>query len=294
MSWGADYAGVDGNKPPHWPDFLRAAGSFVSIRASYVYYDPQHKAYHLSSDPTFERDWQGVPASLPRLAYMFPVPEATQSPEEQVACFVATVNAHGGLRRGKDFPPCLDIEFPRGIAGTGLDRAGVMAWLRRAVAALRAAFGVAPMIYTSGRVWNDDDTDCLGDPPAPDLADCTLWLSRYPYKTRIAAVLPPPAIGSVALPVPTPWGDEWFAWQDQGDAFGVPGFSATADVDTFRVARPGDRGGHVAGYQRRLGLPTTGTYDSALEAAVIAVQRDSGLAQDSVVGPETHCAIVWR
>ena len=233
--WGVDYASVDQNAAPNWTMFQRAGGSMVWIRASYAYYDQSHRAWSLAHDSAFTRDWAAVPKGITKGAYFFPVMSASQTAEEQVAAFAAAVKAGGGLEVGIDFPPCIDVEFPQGIAGTGLDRAGCLAWLKRAVAAMRSTFGCWPFIYCSGRVWNDDDTDTLGDPPAPDLVSCPLWLARYQLATRLHAVLPP----SFPPPtVPTPWGDEWHAHQGQGDAVGVPGLTSTADVDEWRGARP--------------------------------------------------------
>lgn len=278
MSWGVDYASVDRNKLPDYKQLKVAGCEFVWLRAS----------YGVMPDQTFARDWADLAtAGFVRGAYMFPVLPLTATPERQVQVFVDAVKAHGGLRPGIDFPPCLDIEFPgHGIAATGLDRVGVMAWLRRAIAALRAVFGCWPILYTSGRVWNDHDADCLGNPPAPDLVECPLWLARYPYKTREPAVLPPPA-GLLAPPVPTPWGDAWVAHQYQGDALGVPGMSSTVDVDRFRVARLGDHGGHVALAQRRMRLTADGVFGPLTERAV-KVHSAAG-----VIDPPTFAAIAW-
>lgn len=277
MTWGVDYGSVDGNKPPHWPDFLAAGGSFVWIRASFSYWDAAHKAWACVSDPTFHRDWAGVPPQLVRGAYMFPVLEASQSPEEQVAVFYKSVTDAGGLRPHIDFPPCLDVEFPgKGIAGTGLDRAGVLRWLVRACLEMKRLWGIYPIIYTSGRVWNDTDADCLGNPPAPhfdledDMTECPLWLARYPYKTRIQAVLPPPA-GLTPPPCPTPWGagtGSGWPHQYQGDALGVPGFTATADVDNFIGSHRGEHSPLVAWAQRKLKIQADGIFGPGTEAAL--------------------------
>lgn len=291
MTFGVDYAGVDGNRPPIWSMFLTAGGSMAWLRASYAYHDPAHQAYVITHDPAFARDWAGIPSTITRGAYMFPVLQASQTPEEQVATFAAAVHASGGLRRGVDFPPCLDVEFPQGIIGTGLDRPGVLAWLRRAVAALRAAFGCWPMIYTSGRVWNDSDADCLDNPPAPDLVSCPLWLARYPYKTRIPAVIPPIAIPKLA--VPTPWRDQFVAWQCQGDALGCPGFTSTTDIDEWRTAKLGDKGGHVAWLQAKLMVAADGDFGPKTNAALVAFQTSRQIPVTGVLDPRTFCALAW-
>jgi GH25 family lysozyme M1 (1,4-beta-N-acetylmuramidase) len=293
MTWGCDYASVDGNKPPNFAAFKAAGGSFVWIRGSFSYYDPGHASWITKGDPTFARDWKALGAAgLVRGAYLFPVLEATLNAREQVAVFKAAVDAAGGLRPGVDLPPCLDVEFPgKGIADTGRDRAGVLAWVRDAVAALRQTFGCWPIIYTSGRVWNDTDADCLGNPAAPDLVECPLWLARYAYATRQPAVLPPPE--GPAPPVPSPWGDAWHAHQDQGDALGVPGFTATVDVDRFRAAKQGDRGGHVAWAQRKLKIAADGVLGPLTRQAIATYQHTHGLSVNDSVDLATFCSLAW-
>jgi peptidoglycan hydrolase-like protein with peptidoglycan-binding domain len=288
MTWGVDYASVDdGGTAAGAPDLgkLKSAGcEFVWLRSTYI----------CAIDHSFVRDWAALArAGLVRGAYMFPVLGSKFTAEQQVAAFAGVVRAAGGLRAGVDLPPCIDVEFPgRGVAVTGLDRAGVLRWLKTAVAALHTAFGVWPFIYTSGRVWNDTDTDCLGNPTADELVSCPLWLARYAYKTRIPAVLPPPV--TAALPVPHPWGDTWFAHQDQGDALGVPGLKATADVDRFRTAVRGDRGGHIAYVQAKLGLTADGAFGPATEAATRAYQTGHGLSVTGAFDLATFCSLAWR
>lgn len=292
MTWGVDYASVDGNRPPDFRALRGAGATFCWVRGSYAAWDQSHGAWALRADPCLERDWKSMEdAALIRGAYMGPAVMASHSPEEQVGVMHAAVQAAGGLRPGVDFPPCLDLEFPQGIAGTHMNRDAIMEWVRRAVAAMQSAFGCWPIIYTSGRVWNDDDSDCLASPPAPDLTACPLWLARYAYPTRQPAVIPPP--DGPAPPVPHPWGDEWHGHQDQGDALGAPGFTATVDVDRWRVARQGDSGGHVAWWQRKVGLPADGEFGTETHDEVVAFQRDHGLTVDGVIGAASFCAAAW-
>lgn len=291
--FGVDYASVDGGSAPNLTAFKHAGGSFVWLRCSFGLFDKSHNAWKIVPDSTFARDWASLAAAgLMRGAYMGPAISASHSAEEQVGIAHAAIAAHGGLVPGKDFPFCIDLEFPKGIAGTGLDRAGVLKWVRAAVAEAKRLFGCWPIIYTSGRVWNDNDTDCLGDPPAPDLTRCPLWLARYAYPTNAPAVIPPP--DGPAPPVPHPWLDEWHAHQDQGDALGVPGFTCTVDIDRFRVARQGDHGGHVAWLQRALGMSVIdGVFGPATATAVHKLQVAHGLTPDEVVGPRTFAAVAW-
>ena len=290
MTWGVDYAGVDGNRPPDFDAFKRAGGSFVWCRASFAYHDPSHGAWVLAHDPTFARDWAAMKGRFPRGAYMGPAVMASHGAAEQVAVFHDAVQTVGGLWNGADFPPCLDLEFPQGIAGTGMTRDAIMAWVRTAVAEIRRLFGCSPIIYTSGRVWNTSDADCLGDPPAPDLAECPLWLAHYRLQPRQPAALPPWA---PPPPVPHPWGDEWHAHQTQGDALGVPGFTSTVDVDRFRGAEFGDHGGHVAWFQRKLNIKDDGAYGPQTEAAVQNFQRAHGLPTGPGMDLQTFIRAAW-
>lgn len=292
MTWGIDYASVDGQTPPNWNMFQRAGGSFAFLRASFAYHVSSDMTWALAPDPTFERDWAGMKNvnGLVRGAYMGPDVSATQSAAEQVSVFAKSVADCGGLRPGIDFPPCLDIEFPFGIKGTGLSTAGCLTWIREAVSAMKKAFGVNPIIYTSGRVWNDTDTDCLGNPPAPDLVSCPLWLARYAYKSREPAVLPPVA---VMIPVPTPWGDQWIAHQAQGDALGVPGFSSTTDIDRLRTAALGQTGGHVLLAQQKLGITADGDFGPNTQGAVRAYQTAQKLPDTGQLDLQTIVSLLW-
>lgn len=283
MTWGIDYASVDGNRAPDL-DKLKAAGcAFVWLRAT----------YDCRVDPTFVRDFGALArAGLIRGAYGFPLPGGKHSPTEFAQALYATCDAAGGLRPGVDFPPCIDVEFPHGIAGTGLTRAQIMEWIRAAIFELRRLFKVWPVIYTSGRVWNDNDTDCLGAPPAPDLTSCPLWLARYALATRLPARIPPAVVDR--LRVPLPWGDQWCAHQCQGDALGVPGLSATADVDRFRSAKFGDAGGHVAYAQRKLGLlQDDGKLGPITSNALKVWQGVHGLDVSGALDVETFCSLAW-
>jgi len=291
VTWGVDYASVDGQHPPDFAALARAGCSFVWLRASFGAYDSGHKAWRLLPDATFARDWHQLTGHFVRGAYMGPAIMASHSPEEQVGVFKAAVDAQGGFMRGVDLPPCLDVEFPQGIAGTGMTRSQVVAWIETAVAEMRRLFGVAPIIYTSARVWDGTDTDCLGSPSTPDLLDCPLWLARYLYPARQPAVLPPP---ESSPPCPHQWADEWVAHQDQGDALGVPGLSSTTDIDRWRPAKLGDRGGHVTLIQKRLHLPTDGVFGPQTRNAVFNFQAAHGLAQDGEVGIHTGAALLWE
>ena len=151
--------------------------------------------------------------------------------------------------------------------------------------ALKAHYGVAPIIYTSARVWRDD----LGNAPADDLTESPLWLARYFFKPgpggarrvrlreRQARSARSAAVGRrrqlVDSPVPGRRGE-------------VPRIS-----DRQRRHEPvqrrfkGARGARVRWLQRRLGIAESGRFDAATERAVRDFQDDNDLVSDGIIGP---------
>lgn len=295
MIFGADYASVDGNRPPDLAAARRAGVRFVILRAS----------YGASPDPVCARDRDAIRAAgMTFGAYLFPLLGASNPPAETQ---VKAALAAAALIPGKDLPLALDIEFPRGIAATGRTRTEVAAWIGRAVAAVRAQAGCDPLIYSSARVLDGIDSDALAGAANEAIAGCPLWVARYPFKTRIPAqlgaeVAPPPATKAAG-------DDGHWIHQFQGDALQLPGFSATIDLNRWNVLRLGARGARVSWVQRRLsaaGHPigdaeprplfvegTPGVWDDAMDAAVRAFQLDRGLVADAVIGPSTFAALAW-
>jgi hypothetical protein len=89
---------------------------------------------------------------------------------------------------------------------------------------LKDYYGVAPIIYTSGRVWHED----LNDIAAPDLVESPLWLTRYIRGYRQPFVRNAKAFdkGGIDPLVPRPWGRRIeLVDPDSGDAGGCPAFS---------------------------------------------------------------------
>jgi len=281
LIFGIDSASVAGNSNPDWTK-AKATGpiSFALVRSN----------YGTTPDKAFARDWPRMKqAGLVRGAYLFlrfPRGKAVASPEAQAAAAIDTI---GDLDDG-DLPPTVDVEFPgKGRSETGLSAQECLDGVRAACAALADNYGVAPIIYTSARVWRDD----LGNAPADDLTESPLWLARYFFKAgpavRDAAAF---TSGKLDPPVPPPWGDadNWWIHQYQGDATKFPGFSGNVDMNRFNVAFKGARGERVRWIQRRLGMSkgkTTGKFDAATENAVRAFQDDNDLVNDGIVGPRT-------
>lgn len=285
---GCDYASVDANKPPNVAAAKAAGISFAIIRGSYRDW----------VDPTFLRDAQAWrSAGVVVGGYMFFI--AGASIKTQVEA----------LRRGlggaisSDLPPTIDVEFPGGIRATGLSRREILEHAVEAIDLMTETFARAPMVYTSARVWDGEDEDALdADRVYPEIgarvAQCPLWLARYPLRTRIPAVTRPD--GFAWPPVPRAWGGSaaggpWIH-QYQGDAIKMPGFSATVDLNRFRALRHGDEGERVKWLQRKLdlaeGMP--GVFDDLLDDAVRDFQRGCSLVADGVVGPRTFARVSAR
>jgi len=271
---GIDIASVDGNKPVDWKAAKAAGCRFAIFRG----------AYKTWADPTWKLESQRArDAGVIVGAYLFPVMDVgSPDAKAQVAAFYAAI---GPIREG-DFPPTLDVEFPEKISGTGRSREALLSWVREAVTEMHRVFGMWPMIYTSARVWDDQDQDSLHAVATPDLIDCPLWLARYPFKTRIDAVLDP---SKVAAPlVPHSWGEgNFWIHQFQGDAIYFPGFSSTEDVNRFAALWLGSKGERVKWLQRKLSIAQSGYFDEATRQSVMAFQKSKNLTSDGLVGPLT-------
>jgi GH25 family lysozyme M1 (1,4-beta-N-acetylmuramidase) len=286
MIFGIDTASVAGNVDPNWTA-AKAQGpiSFAIIRSN----------FGETVDATFARDWPRMKeAGLVRGAYLFlRFPRAGKpaaEPEQQARAMIETL----GELEPTDLPPTVDVEFPgQGRAETGLAAQVCLDQVRAAVAVLERRYGVAPLIYTSARVWRDD----LDDLPAPGLGESPLWLARYFFESGAPAVRDGAAFadGKRDPHVPPPWGDadNWWIHQYQGDAVGLPGFpSGNVDMNRFNVLFKGSATGvRVKWVQRRLKVEPSGLFDAATDAAVRGFQSDQGLAADGVIGPRTFACL---
>lgn len=286
MTFGIDYASVDGNRPP---DFTAAKA--VGLRFAFV-----RAAYSTWTDVTCSRDRAAIrSAGLIYGAYLFPVMDVgAPPPEDQVRVFLSGAQ----LLPGHDFAPVLDLEWPKGISATGRSRTEIADWVRRARVAIRTATGVDPIVYSSARVLDGSDSDAMSGAADDAVRGCPAWCARYPFKTRIPAVIDADSMSHLAPPpVPRALGDEdaWWLHQYQGDAIGLPGFSSTVDVDRFSLLVHGARGTRVAWVQRRLSMAegSPAVWDAAMEDAVAEFQADHGLAADRIIGPATFAALSW-
>jgi GH25 family lysozyme M1 (1,4-beta-N-acetylmuramidase) len=287
---GLDSFGLDGNKTRDWAR-AKAEGpiTFAIFRSN----------WGASADSAFASEWRRMKdAGLVRGAFLFlrfPHPEVDRKygrPADPVAQATAVTKTLplGMIERG-DLPPTLDVEFPGNRSKTGMSAQQCLEHVRAARRVLNNYYGVAPIIYTSARVWRDD----LLNLPAPDLVESPLWLAHYPFnkgparRDRMVSQVAPP-------PVPPPWGDSgnWWIHQYQGDAIGLPGFApGNVDMNRFHTTVRGDTGERVKWVQRRLGIAQNGTFDDAMEAALRTFQARNGLLASPQVDPRTFAYLCW-
>jgi len=306
---GFDDASVDGNDAPSYTGLKKAGVTFAYKRAT----------FGMNRDSAFQRDWKTMAANgIVRGAYIMPTMKKGTDPEAQISFAASAIRVAGGLAPGKDLPVALDVEFPKGIAATGMTRMECLDWIDKAVNAMVNTFGHLPMIYTSARVWDGQDDDSLDASrvPMPDLVDCPLWLARYPYKYKLPAHYLPGERDGLATPaVPRELGDQTDVWihQYQGDSIGLPGITRTRVTDKhkevamgqcdlnrfFYLSRATDGAGseRVKWLRKKLRIPTNtsgGRWDSELDGALKAYQTAHLLADDAIVGPATFAALAWE
>ncbi|HYH47785.1 MAG TPA: GH25 family lysozyme [Thermoanaerobaculia bacterium] len=151
-----------------------------------------------SVDPLFSQNWNGVQAAgLLRGAYHFFQPG--EDPAAQAAHFLSVVPCTAG-----DLPPVLDVETAGSLTPAEIVQ-GIETWL----AAVEAAAGCAPIVYTAPRFWDSLGTAAFGRFP--------LWVAEYGVSTP---------------KLPAGW-TSWSFWQssESGQAAGVHG---NVDLDVFQ------------------------------------------------------------
>jgi lysozyme len=282
MIFGIDTASVDENWHADWLKAKdKAEIRFGIIRAN----------LGIWPDKAFKREWPRIKdAGLVRGAYMFLLFGKGRyfDPVAQAKVFIKTV----GQLQPDDLPPSLDVEFPGGgRVKTGLSAKQCLDAVRAAWKVLKDNYGVAPIIYTSGRVWHED----LNDLPAPDLIESPLWLARYYYRKGPFVRNPKAFAGGRLNPqVPLPWGDpaNWWIHQYQGDARGLPGFNQV-DLNRFNTMTSGAKGQRVEWVQRRLRVPETGVFDAATVSALKTCKQRKSLEANDVVDLPTFVLLSW-
>lgn len=286
---GLDTFGLDGNKTRDWLIAKSQASiSFAIFRSN----------WGASPDTAFPREWQRMKdAGLVRGAFLFlrfPHPEVdrkygpAQDPVTQATAVTKALPLSSITRN--DLPPSLDVEFPGGRGKTGMTPQQCLGSVRAAWRVLRNYYGVAPIIYTSARVWHED----LLNLPAPDLIESPLWLAYYPFKKGTARI--DALVNRISPPVPPPWGDStnWWIHQYQGDATGLPGFApGNVDMNRFNPMTRGAVGDRVRWLQRRLGIAQNGSFDATTETALRAFQSRNGLAPSATIDPRTFARLCW-
>ena len=307
MVLGIDTASVAGNKTVDWAKAKANGIAFAIIRG----------AYGTAKDKNFDRDWPAMKqAGVVRGAYLFlrfpyegrpaPTPKAQA---EAICKFVGKLDSC-------DLPISLDIEFPGdGRKSTWLDPATkkpmsakqLLDGAHEAWDVLYTNYGVAPLTYSSARVWLDD----LLNLPAPWATESLLWLAKYNFSAGPAVLnpgnvtnppVPPPWAGSDPTPIKyrnTPYSNDNFAFhQFQGNATGCPGFpSGNVDMNRFRPIQKGANGEKVKWVQRRLGFTgkdVDGKFGPMTDRAVRNLQAgENDVVADGIIGPRTLAYLCW-
>ncbi len=281
--FGIDYARVDGNKHPIDFKAAYAAGCrFAILRGS----------WGTVQDTIYKRDADAIRAAGMSLgAYMFlRFPTKLQpvaDPETQARTLIASV---GALEPG-DLPVTLDVEFPgNGRKDTLFSARQAIEWCERAHDTLRHVYP-SVMVYTSARVWHED----LADMPSKLGAACPLWI-KTPYFWKTGRTYDTEKFHVIGGELPLPWATGPGCWfqQIQGDAVGVPGFSATVDVNLFWPLQRGERGARVRWMQERLrnaGLKVDGDFGPATQVAVKTFQFQQKLVVNGIVDLATFSAL---
>jgi lysozyme len=294
MFFGLDTYIKDANPNPNWLKVRTEAGiSFAIIQSNWGV--QQYPRF-------FNREWPKIrQAGLVRGAYFFlRLPQYGKWPVDPALQAQAAVKTIKNLDQS-DLPPVMDIEYSEGerkhknppLGATGQQ---VLDGVRKAWRVLKDAYKVAPILYTSARIW----CSYVGNLPAPDLVESPLWLTPYPFSEHKPAVLDPkvfaPGGWYFPPPVPRPWGDatNWWIHQYQGDSDvrRFPGFRQV-DMNLFHTTTEGATGDRVRWVQRRLGIAQTGIFDAATEAALVAFKTRKGIGPTALVDPQTFAFLCW-
>jgi peptidoglycan hydrolase-like protein with peptidoglycan-binding domain len=295
---GIDYASIDDNAPPNWSLVKQPAADgstvqFAILRATYGDW----------IDTTYLRDYSGIKAAgLVRGVYMYPRYRNGQgvqmTPELLVETLLQALK-QGGYERGKDLPPAIDIESGGSPTAFGASPEDALKWYERIYELLKADLGIAPMIYTSGRVWTEDLRNLM-----TEMTDCALWLAKpWPWPLHTTAqrsITQAFANGAYDPVVPIPWGGgNWAISQYQGDAWNYPGVTKVSgttgqvDCDRFHTIKEGAKGPYVAWCQHRLAVTADGQFGPKTTQAVKTFQAKQCLVADGIIGVRTFALLCW-
>lgn len=287
----ADYASVDENPPPNFPQLKASGVSIVIVRGVYgrpVFGTPSWKTKTSFLDPTWARDKQAiVDAKLKRASYLFmcaPQKDTfTPEPEDQVGAFLDYVQPDPRT----DYVPFFDVEQQ-----STLPPEEYYAWTLRCATAFHDALHAWPGLYFSARVWSEYFNH---HSPGP-LLNCPLWIAKpWPWLLRTPVHMDgAPAYAPTLVPE---WGSQWFGYQYQGDAILWSGLHQ-ADASRWRVFGEGATGAHVVWLQKRLKqvdprVVADGKFGPITKVALQTVQRQHGLTPDGFFGADSYQPVSW-
>lgn len=300
MSIGVDWFPWDGNGThPGLQAAIKNDGvSYAYVRASFSTseddYDPAAPGLQRADEMLTQIEAAGLVAG----AYMMPDYRAGAAPaREQCEAFADAAK----LRPGR-LPPILDVEFAGGIAATrrgSMQRSRVQLadFISELLAELRRIYPTAHAIaYSSRRVCDDVDVDCLAGAASIAMHDCDWFIARYPVPYH-SPVTPALANTLPAPPLPAAAGDadNWWDHQYEGDAIGLRGFAGQVDVNRWNYFTSRSPAGRrrdrvVASLGCALGdfQPLTD-----LDLEIRTYQRKLGLVADGVIGPATWAWLGW-
>jgi peptidoglycan hydrolase-like protein with peptidoglycan-binding domain len=295
---GVDYASIDDNASPSWPLVKQPASDGSTVQFAIL-----RAVYGDWIDTTFLRDYPNISAvGLIPGGYLYPRYKNGQgtvlTPELMVSQLVKAF-AQVGFRRGKDLPPVIDIESGGSPVAFGVSAADALKWYERIYELIKTEFGIAPIIYTSGRVWREDLHNLL-----TEMIDCALWVTKpWPWPVHTTAqrsITQAFANGAYDPDVPLPWGGgNWAVGQYQGDAWNYPGVTKAngttgqVDCNRFHTIKEGAKGPYVRWYQLRLGVTADGQFGPKTTQAVKDFQAKHGLVADGIIGVRTFAPIGW-
>lgn len=256
----------------------------------------------VDGDPGFIEDWQLLGESklpLVRQFYVFPDfrPDAAKAATQIRAA--AKLLARAGGMRPSDMAPAFDTEFggrppPQSPAA--------IARFREAIAqAMHDEWGCWPAEYSSARVVDGTDIDCLHGERSWTAERCTMWC-KTGY--RLGYNQPPdehPPKGTPKMPRQwaAPGGAGAWLNQYQGEVIQFAGFLGKVDLNRFLYLRRGDVDPNritwvqlgLLGWNRTPGsdarLTVSGLWDDATDRELRQFQRDNGLDADAIIGPRT-------